>query len=98
MDATTHDAHAPMEYRTLVAVWGALLVLTALLVGVNAAGHDANWSIVATLLIAPLKAGLVLYYFMHLKYESNAIKAMVFVVLGTLVIFIGLLFLDYSFR
>ena len=50
------------------------------------------------LTLTPLKAGLVFYYFMHLKYEGLLLKAMVFVALATLIVFIGLLFLDISFR
>jgi len=45
-----------------------------------------------------LKAGLVFYYFMHLKYEGPLLKTMVFVALATLVVFIGMLFFDISFR
>ena len=41
------------------------------------------------LFITPLKAGLVFYFFMHLKFEGPLLKAMVFVALATLVIFIG---------
>jgi cytochrome c oxidase subunit 4 len=48
--------------------------------------------------VTPLKAALVFYYFMHLKYEGTLLKAMVFVALATLVIFIGMLFFDISFR
>ncbi len=81
---------------TFVVVWAALLALTGLLVAVSQLGTDlAVW---AMLLITPLKAGLVFYYFMHLKYEGLLLKAMVLVALATVVVFIGLLFLDISFR
>ena len=50
------------------------------------------------LTVTPLKAGLVFYFFMHLKYERPLLKVMVFVALATLVVFVGLLFLDISFR
>ena len=78
---TNEDQHI-VEYRTFVAVWAALLALTGVLVGVSQLGTEvAVW---AMLLITPLKAGLVLYYFMHLKYEGPLLKAMVFVALATL--------------
>jgi hypothetical protein len=35
---------------------------------------------------------------MHLKYERPFLKAMVFMVLGVLILFIGLTFLDISYR
>jgi cytochrome c oxidase subunit 4 len=92
----THDIEHGVSNGTFVAVWAALLALTGLLVGVSQLGADvAVW---AMLLVTPLKAGLVFYYFMHLKYEGLLLKAMVFVALATLVVFIGLLFLDISFR
>lgn len=89
--------HATAGYGTFVAVWGILLILTALLVAVNSMGLG-TWALVATLVIAPTKAGLVFYYFMHLKYEGPLLKVMVFGVLATLAVFLGLLFTDYSFR
>ncbi|MEK7382861.1 MAG: cytochrome C oxidase subunit IV family protein, partial [Elusimicrobiota bacterium] len=56
------------------------------------------WAGAAMLTLTPLKAGLVLYYFMHLKYEGPLIKGMVAVALATLVIFISMMFLDIAFR
>jgi len=35
---------------------------------------------------------------MHLKFEGPLLKAMVFVALSTLVVFIGMLFFDVAFR
>ena len=92
----THDTEHVVSNGTFVAVWAVLVALTGLLVGVSHLGTEvAVW---AMLLVTPLKAGLVFYYFMHLKYEGLLLKAMVFVALATLVVFIGLLFLDISFR
>jgi cytochrome c oxidase subunit 4 len=50
------------------------------------------------LVITPTKASLVCFYFMHLKYESAALKYMVAAAIAVLVIFIGLTFSDYLFR
>lgn len=86
-----------IPYSTFVKVWALLLGLTFVLVVVSRAFHEAL-SVWAMLFITPLKAGMVFYYFMHLKWEGLLLKAMVFVALGTLVIFIGMLFLDVSFR
>jgi cytochrome c oxidase subunit 4 len=82
---------------TFIKVWATLLVLTLILTFVSKVFHEAL-SVWAMLTITPLKAGLVFYYFMHLKFEGPLLKAMVFVALGTLVIFIGMLFFDLSFR
>jgi cytochrome c oxidase subunit 4 len=85
-----------IEYPTLLKVWAALVVLTGLLVA--ASRISAAAAVWAMLVITPLKASLVLYFFMHLRYEKVLLKGMVFVALATLVIFLSLLFLDISFR
>jgi cytochrome c oxidase subunit 4 len=86
-----------VEYRTLIRVWLALLFLTALLVFSGKFFHAAlsGW---ALLVITPIKAGLVFYYFMHLKYEKPFLKSMVAITLGALIIFIGLTFFDILYR
>jgi len=86
-----------VAYRTFVKIWLLLLFLTTLLVYVSTAFHDIL-SLPALLTITPLKAGLVLFYFMHLKYERPFIKTLVFVVLGILIMLIGLTFSDLSNR
>ena len=86
-----------VPYGTFVRVWGVLVILTALLVVVSRLFHE-RLSVAAMLTVTPIKAALVFYFFMHLKYERPLLKGMVFVALAALVIFIGLLFLDVSFR
>ncbi len=86
-----------IPYATFVKVWLALLGLTAVLVFVSKTYHEAL-SVWAMLTITPLKAALVFFYFMHLKYEKTYIRAMVLVTLALLVLFIGFIFLDVSFR
>jgi cytochrome c oxidase subunit 4 len=51
-------------------------------------------SVWAMLILTPIKAGLVFFFFMHLKYEKPLLKALVFMVLGLLTMVIGLLFFD----
>ncbi len=80
-----------VPYTTFVKVWGLLLGLTMILTSVSKMFHEAL-AVWAMLFITPLKAGLVFYYFMHLKFEGPLLKTMVFVALATLVIFIGMLF------
>ncbi len=92
------EEHGHMvAYRTFVKIWLLLLFLTTLLVYVSTAFHDIL-SVPALLTITPLKAGLVLFYFMHLKYERPFTKTLVFLVLGVLTMFIGLTFTDLSNR
>ncbi len=86
-----------VPYATFLKIWVILLTLTLVLTFVSKVFHEAL-SVWAMLFITPLKAGLVFYYFMHLKFEGPLLKAMVFVALATLVTFIGMLFFDVSFR
>ena len=50
------------------------------------------------LVLTPIKAGLVFFFFMHLKYERPFLKGLVFLTLGLLTMVIGLLFLDILHR
>lgn len=99
MSETLHSTEAHAEhpgYGTFIKVWVALLLLTGALVGVSHLGQTyAVWGL---LTLTPLKAGLVFYYFMHLKYEGPLFKIVILVTLGTLLIFFALLFSDVAFH
>jgi cytochrome c oxidase subunit IV len=96
MDHAEEHGHVS-PYGTLVKVWLLLLFLTVLLVFVSTVFHDAL-SVPALLTITPLKAALVFFYFMHLKYERPFFKGLVLMVLVVLIIFIGLTFSDLANR
>lgn len=84
-------------YGIYILVWLGLLALTGLTVAV--AGINIGGFTVATaLIIASLKAYLVLTIFMHLKSESKTFRVFVLVALFFLVISFILLFSDYSFQ
>jgi cytochrome c oxidase subunit 4 len=97
--ATTHDADHPhiVGYPTFIKVWIALVILTLVLVGLSST-HSPNLAVLGLLIITPTKASLVFFYFMHLKYESTALKYMVATAIAVLLIFLGLTFADYLFR
>jgi cytochrome c oxidase subunit 4 len=85
--------------RTYVRVWVALVILTG--VTVSVAGMNlGRWSILIALIIAAFKSGLVLNYFMHLKYEERLwfFRLIIPGTLALLVLFIGLTFFDVAFR
>jgi cytochrome c oxidase subunit 4 len=86
-----------LPYRLLFRIWLLLILLTAVLVVASKVYHQVL-SVWAMLTITPIKAGLVLFFFMHLKYEKTLLKALVFMTLGLLVMVIGLFFSDLSFR
>lgn len=87
-----------MKYKTYVWIWLGLVILTG--ITVSMAGMSLGRpSIVIVLAIAAIKSGLVLSYFMHLKYEKGLLfKLMIPIVLAVLTIFIGLTFTDVAFR
>ncbi len=83
--------------KTYVAVWLSLLALTAITIFV-AALHLGTFSTLAALLIASIKASLVLWFFMHLKYEKPLFKFLFLVPIATLTVIIGLTFFDIGYR
>jgi len=84
-------------YATYVTVWAALLALTGITVYV--AGLDlGKFGITINIFIASLKAGLVVYIFMHLKDESRLLKGMLLMAVLTLTVIIVLTFLDVLYR
>jgi len=103
MTSSVHQEASPphaehiVGYGTFIKVWAALVALTAMLVGLSAL-HSPDLAVIGLLIITPTKASLVFFYFMHLKYESTALKYMVAIAIFVLVIFIGLTFTDYLFR
>lgn len=89
--------HGFVNYTTYVLVWLGLLAFTGLTVTL-AGFHFGSISVFLVLLVAAVKSTLVLYYFMHLKYEKPLFRNMVFIAIIALAIFIGLTFVDILFR
>lgn len=92
-----HNAPHIMGYGTLAAVWGGLMLLTVITVTVSRV--DLGFlNVVAAMGVASLKALLVIFLFMHLRYENRAIKGMVFLAFLMLAIAIGFTFFDVGYR
>ena len=89
--------HEPTGFDLYILTWVALLILTAITVTV-AGMHLGKLSVLTAVAIAAVKAGVVLYLFMHLKYESRMLKTFVYATLVVLAIFIGLTFTDILYR
>jgi cytochrome c oxidase subunit IV len=86
-----------VSYPKLGAVYAALLVLTAATVAITRIDLGAV-KVWAALAIACLKSGLVIAFFMHMKYEARLFRIIFFVALVTLAIFIGFTFFDVFYR
>jgi cytochrome c oxidase subunit 4 len=84
--------------RMYAGVWLMLLILLAATIAVAKLNLLARFSVLGALAIASLKAGLILAFFMHLKYEGRFLKVMLVVTVATLTMFIGLTFVDVWYR
>ncbi|HPR64489.1 MAG TPA: cytochrome C oxidase subunit IV family protein [Thermoanaerobaculia bacterium] len=85
-----------LSYGTYIMVWLALLVFTGLTV--TAAGlHLGSVSIATAIAIAALKSTIVLFFFMHLKYDDPVFKVMLMVAILTLTVIMVLTFVDVLF-
>jgi cytochrome c oxidase subunit IV len=82
-----HQEHHGPSYGLFILIWIALIGLTSLTVGV--AGIDLGiYTVGVALAIACIKAGLVVLYFMHLKFDTPLVK---YLVGGCGLIFIGII-------
>jgi len=92
---TEHISHVKHYW----VVWFILMVLMGLTVVLSRVPMPGPLNTLIALAIAAAKATLVLLFFMHLKYESYVLSAVVFVAgLFWLLIFFGLTLTDYLTR
>ncbi len=97
MSVLEKKIHKSVPYSRFFLIWIGLVMLTCATVAFS--GIDLGRGIVFTaLIIAGIKAVLVLNIFMQLKYEERLFKIFVMVALVTFMIFIGLTFADYAFK
>ena len=97
MEQNEPQEHTPVPDRTFISVWIALLILTGLTIKAAQLRMGA-WSMVANIAIASTKASLVLWFFMHLKYERLMFKVLLLVPVITISIIIGMTFFDIWYR
>lgn len=86
-----------VSYRTYVYVWGALLILLGITIAA-AKVYFLKYSVLINLIIASVKAVLVLMFFMHLKYEGRFLKGLVLLTMLALTLIIALTFSDVWLR
>jgi cytochrome c oxidase subunit 4 len=86
-----------MPFALLAKIWLALLILTGITVGVTA--FDFGYlNVLVAMSVASTKALLVIFFFMHLKYENRMLGVFLLVVFVILAIFIGFTFFDVAMR
>jgi len=74
-----------------------LLILTTISV-LAVKFHFGAFTVAVALIIASVKAGIVLTYFMHLKFENLLLRLMVVGVFLLFAIVVVITFIDYYFR
>lgn len=91
----SHDEIAHVTpVRLLLTIWGALMGLTIITVAVTMVDLGSQLNLVIAMVIATIKAGLVVTYFMHLRWD-RPFHTLVF--LGSLLfvsLFISMTLLD----
>lgn len=86
-----------VSYGLLVRVWVTLVALTGVTIYV-ASLRLGSLSVLTAIFVATVKVSMVLYYFMHMKYESRTFWAMGLAAVSTLTVIILLTFTDVWFR
>ena len=90
-------AHVDRKHSMLI--WGYLLLLTVLEVGiVFIPGIDPTLMILGLVAMAVVKAGLVCYYYMHLKWETDGLKWPIIIPMVTPAIYAVVLVLEAIYR
>ena len=85
------------SYISIGLTYVALILLAALSVTLSTLnlGSINLW---APLAIAPVQAGLIVYFFMHMRYEKKLLALLFLTVLVVLALLIGLTFIDTLYR
>ncbi len=96
--AAAHESEHPIiPDGVFIQVWVGLLILTAITVGASVY-FPGRVGIAVAMIVTPVKAALILMYFMHLKYEKKIFTIMFLAAMGIYGVFLGLTFIDYLFR
>ncbi len=96
-DTGHQEAHHIISNGTFILVWIGLLILTAITVGASVY-YPGNVGVAVAMIVTPIKAALILMYFMHLKYEKKVFVIMFLAAMSIFGVFLGLTFIDYLFR
>jgi len=91
-----HDNHISSYTLNWTVLVTLLILTTTSILAINF--HFGAFTVAVALIIASVKAGIVLTYFMHLKFESLLLRIMVTGVFLLFAIVIVITFIDYYFR
>jgi cytochrome c oxidase subunit 4 len=91
------EEHHPLADGLLLKVYTALIILTGATVAASVY-FPGKIGIGVAMVVTPVKATLILMYFMHLKYERPVFVIMFLVAIAILAVVMGLTFFDYLYR
>ena len=84
---------------TLLVAFSCLIVLTIVTVTVSNINFGYHWlNVTVAMSIASIKGWLILYYFMHLKWEDKLVKYYAALSFPFIILFIGVDVMDIIFR
>ncbi len=96
--AAAHASHGAGHISPIslyITIFAALMVLTGVTVGAAYVDLGA-FNFAVAMLIAGFKASLVIWYFMHVKYQSHLTKLTLATGLFFLAILLGMMLIDYT--
>jgi len=93
--AASHGSGHVSPIGLYVAIFLSLMVLTAVTVGA-AFVNLGQFNFLVAMIIACFKASLVIWYFMHVKYQSKLTKLTLATGLFFLTILLSMMLIDYS--
>ena len=90
--------HHEPTYGTPILVFIGLVALTCVTVSTTVLKLSASSAVLLAMVVATMKASLVVYFFMHIKYEKNYIGWFLGIPVVVLIIIFVWTFSDYPFR
>ena len=97
MENVNAAVHHPVPDRTQFNVWVYLIILTAITVA-GSVMYPGRIGTTIAVVVTPIKATLILMFFMHLKYERPVFVIMFLVAIAILATVLGLTLVDYLYR
>jgi cytochrome c oxidase subunit 4 len=91
------EKHHIVPYKVYFYILAALIVLTFLSIGIIKINLGA-YSVLGAMIFATIKSGLVLTWFMHLKFDKPFLRIMVGFVFVLFFVVTFITFLDYYYR
>jgi cytochrome c oxidase subunit 4 len=91
------EKHHIVPYKVYLYILIALVILTFMSIGITHI-NLGSYAVLGALIFSTVKSGMVLFWFMHLKFDQPFLRYMVLFVFLVFLALIFITFLDYYFR